>query len=777
MTIGNLNRILSGITTRVTYIDSENLPPHAEGDGIRLKWGDVRDMGVALHVALPQVCFVDRVVVTLGEKTRLTQAELRAGTQVLSRYHAETGKVATQTIIELEAGAATDAVSLCLRCDFSDVEVLSVELYGAVEDNKPWLFPTPNEVEAGDNALPVSAFKTYSADDADGICAGELLADKFGEITGMCLFRVSGHADICFVTDTSVPADGYTLDIAEQGTTVRASNLRGMVCGAECFIKLTNERGVRVCRVSDSPRMAFRGVHLFIPAHEQLEFARRLVKYMLSPMGYNTVIMEVAAGMKFESHPDINEKTEDAIEKAKQGIWPAFPHSSVAEGKAVEKSEVAAFVDYIRSFGIDVIPEVQSLGHVPFMTHTYPEIAEVEEDDGREKIDTRLEDAKPDRFYPHCYCPSNERSYEILFDLLDEIIEVFRPREYVHMGHDEVYYIGVCPRCRDKHPADLFAADVNKIHDHLAAKGLKMMMWADMLQPVTKYRTPAAIDRIPKDIVLMDFIWYFHLDKDIEDNLLSHDFQVIFGNVYSSHFPRYESRIVKDGILGAQISAWVPTNEHALQKEGKLYDFLMTAQMFWSRDYSKALTLTYDRMIADMMPRLREKLKGIRYPSRTAGAKTRVLVENPITFPPALPVDQVSSFEVGEVYDSLILCHTALRKLTRMPWKPNDVVGRYVLRYEDGTTEVIPVENSGNIGYWNRRHDQPLLHPLYRHNGYTCCYDTDGEESRTADGEPVTVYRYEHILPAKRLISVTLEQDPAYDAQIFLCRAEGVIRG
>ena len=112
-----------------------------------------------------------------------------------------------------------------------------------------------------------------------------------------------------------------------------------------------------------------------------------------------------------------------------------------------------------------------------------------------------------------------------------------------------------------------------------------------------------------------------------------------------------------------------------------------------------------------------------------------------------------------------------------MPWKPNDVVGHYILHYEDGTTEDIPVENSGNIGYWNRRHDQPLRHPLYRHNGYICCYDTDGEESRTAEGEYVTLYRYEHILPAKRLISVTLEQDPAYDAQIFLCRAEGVVRG
>ena len=34
-----------------------------------------------------------------------------------------------------------------------------------------------------------------------------------------------------------------------------------------------------------------------------------------------------------------------------------------------------------------------------------------------------------------------------VLDMLDEIIEVIQPREYVHMGHDEVYGIGICPIC------------------------------------------------------------------------------------------------------------------------------------------------------------------------------------------------------------------------------------------------------------------------------------------------------------------------------------------
>jgi hexosaminidase len=434
------------------------------------------------------------------------------------------------------------------------------------------------------------------------------------------------------------------------------------------------------------------------------------------------------------------------------------------------------YIAYIRSFGIDVIPEVQSLAHVQYLTHAHPEIAEIAETNVQEKVDTRVEDTMPSVFYHHDYCPSNPRTYEILFDVIDEIIEVFEPREYIHMGHDEVRFIGVCPKCKGKSPAELFAYDINKIHDHLASKGLKMMIWADMLHPMPKYPTHPAIDRIPKDIVLLDFIWYFHLNDDIEENLLAKDFQVLFGNLYSSHFPRYESRIRKEGIHGGQISAWVATNEYELQKEGKLYDLFMTAQLLWAESYSPNYRLLYDRMISAAMPRLREDLNKIRYPSRLPGAQRTVLGENLITFPPKAPEQQVS-FPVNARCGSLIFHHTALRKITRQPWSHLDVVARYTLTYEDGSTEQIPVTYGGNIGYWNRRQNAPLASPFYRHTGYTATYYSDSQTDRTEDGQIVTTYIYEYLPKQdKAIASVVLEQDPAFEAKVFLRKLEGIVK-
>ncbi|MBO5269538.1 MAG: family 20 glycosylhydrolase, partial [Clostridia bacterium] len=611
-------------TVTVCSASGRPLPtPMSEGDPLcgeplSYPWDVVRDDGVALCITLERAVYLDRAVVTVGEKTALTAAVLRDGEgNILSRIDAETGKTITERTMALTVDRETDTLSIALVSDFSDVEVLSVELYGMI--GAAPIFPTPQSAVYGERELPFSRFRSVAAKTANERRAAEILCEKYGEKTGITLQITDGAADISLFTDPTVPANGYRLTVSEERTSVTASDLRGLIMGAESFLKISTETGVRTAEIEDAPFLPLRGVHLFLPALKEMDFAHRLVRDLISPMGYNLVIIEVATGMEYKSHPEINEAFRMAQEKIRAGLWPAFPHGTVAEGTVLSHEDIRAFVDDVRSFGIEVVPEVQSLGHVPYLTLAHPEIAEVEEKTGEDDIDTRAEDARPNRFYPHCYCPSNERSYEILFDILDEVIEVFRPREYVHMGHDEVYYMGLCPKCRTKPHAELFASDVNRIHAHLREKGYKMMIWSDMLQPVTKYQTPPAVDLIPKDVLCLDFIWYFHLDKDIEENLLEKGFKVAVGNLYSSHFPRYESRIRKSGMVGGQISMWVATNEGALAQEGKLYDIMMTAQMLWSESYTRHCRLAYDRLLRKEIPALRDAMRGTVSPSRRAG--------------------------------------------------------------------------------------------------------------------------------------------------------------
>ena len=84
---------------------------------------------------------------------------------------------------------------------------------------------------------------------------------------------------------------------------------------------------------------------------------------------------------------------------------------------------------------------------------------------------------------------------------------------------DEVFFIGddKCPRCGGRDKAELFAGEVELIHDHLQQKGREMWIWGDRLLDgkttglglweASFNNTHRAIDMIPKDVVICD--WHY----------------------------------------------------------------------------------------------------------------------------------------------------------------------------------------------------------------------------------------------------------------------------
>ena len=738
------------------------------GESFFVTWREKIYSGIDIRLPLTQKAFVDCVKLVLPLGLKLSAVSLYSGQkkQLLERYTPETGGIISKQEITLDANYETDLLLLSFEGDFSSVGLENLDIFGSYGNDG--LYPTPENAKISETRIPVSHFRGCWGDCPEGIQAARILEKKLAA-EGYVL-PLTKNGTVRFRRDADVAENGFKLRIQEDQAEICASDLRGFVYGAETIVKLLYSGTLPVCRVDDAPRMAFRGVHLYLPAREEIPFFYRLVEHILSPMGYNCIFMEFSGGMVFESHPEINEAYMHAVEQGNSGAWPRFPHSEVAGGKVLTKEEVAELVSFAGGFGIDVIPEVQSLGHVQYLTVAHPEIAEIEDTEANKdtEVDTRSEDERPKKFYHHCYCPSNPKSYEILFDILDEIIEVVKPKKYVHMGHDEVYEIGVCPVCRKSAPAKLLADDINRIHNHLQQKGLTMMMWADMLQPVTKYETSGAIDLIPKDIIMLDFIWYFHMTKDIEDNLLDKGFKVLFGNMYSSHFPRYESRIQKPGIIGAQTSAWVGTNPEQLGREGKLYEMLFSAQMMWSDSYSSNHKFTYDRMLKTKIPAIRARLLDCTYPSMLTGVSCSILAEQP---------DRgVVEFGADCCCDSLVFCHTADQKLHRVPWLPLEEIGQYLIAYADGTEISVPVTYGGTIGYCGRRQNEPFPHSYYRHNGYTTAFMVDSEEHRNSDGAYYCVYRYEWLnpWPERAIRQITLRQPEACPAKIVIHKISAI---
>jgi hypothetical protein len=812
-----------------------------KGEKTGWRWTNLLDVGVDIVIDLDRSCFVDRIILRQETGSGIGSVEVLASSNgnelsYAGRADAATGQALEQSLITVIVGTTLDKLVIRLNSYFKNIVITSLDVIAAVFDT-PVIYPIPRimEIKSGTAITTTQLDKILLPKNAleDTLFAAEHLKEKLLESIGKkiaiefyeqnssfenaLIVGLSEEWEALNILSEKPKKEGFVL-IGKKGTVyLIGADRNGLLYGSEKLLSLLENGQVPLCKIDDYPRMQFRGIHTGLPPREEIPFFKRFIRNVLVPMGYNTVFLEFAGGMRFDRRPEITRAWIEGNKKAAEGKWPPFPHGSMnAGGSVLEKSEVADLVAYARLYGLDVIPEVQSLSHVQYITAAYPEIAEItEEQSKRDKYDLNKEDIPPSEFYAHSYCASNEKSYEIIYDIIDEIVETVKPKEYVHMGHDEVYQIGICPVCKSLDPADLLAKHINRMHDYLAKKNLKMMIWGDMLHDVTRYKTPSAIDKIPKDIVLLDFIWYFHLDKDIEDRLLGRGFKVIMGNMYSSHYPRYESRIVKEGMIGAQVSTWCRFDEYTLGMMGKIFDFLYSANMMWNDTYTEKARRIYTKIIMDKMPKIRSQIHGEPMPSTAKTKKSvplrlpdsqfttdipeellksvnisRVQILNDVAFDLSKPQFVLSpasaqkvlpaavNISVDQKFDSIVFLHTAGINVRIPSFKPLFKIGSYTVHYEDGTKETIPVEYGGNILVWSKRFAEPMDYPYYRHEGYKATYPAYPYiQSKTPSGKDVTCYGYEWINPHKdkTIRSITLSAEGDFDSSVILLAITGIV--
>lgn len=250
------------------------------------------------------------------------------------------------------------------------------------------------------------------------------------------------------------------------------------------------------------------GVHVGINNARDIGKLRESIP-LLGKMGVNALVLEIDYSFQFKSHPELNRPV------------------------SITREEAQSLADLCRENGIRPIPQINCLGHQSWAKHTGALLAahpELDETPGK----------YPDNkgIYCRSWCPLNPETNKIAFQLIDEVIEAFGADAF-HVGMDEVFIIGSddCPLCKGHDHAELFAAQVNALHDHLVRdRGVEMFMWADRLLDAkalgySKWEAAAngtapAIDMIPHDIVMCD--WHYEKQAQYKslDVLLGKGFRV-----------------------------------------------------------------------------------------------------------------------------------------------------------------------------------------------------------------------------------------------------------
>ncbi len=239
-----------------------------------------------------------------------------------------------------------------------------------------------------------------------------------------------------------------------------------------------------------------RGFCIAAPSPERLDEFIVFIKEELVTRHVNVLILRVDYQYEYKSHPEL------------QGRDP------------LTKQDVRKLVKVCSEHQIRLIPAVDLLGHQSWanrpgqLLSVYPEFDETPQ----VKFPEKYEWPNADGLYCKSYCPLHPEVHKVIFDVMDEICDVFESDAF-HAGMDEVFYIGddKCPRCAGYDKSTLFAGEVTKIHDHLASKGRELWIWGDRLidgkttgmgmWEASMNNTWRAIDMIPKDIFICD--WHY----------------------------------------------------------------------------------------------------------------------------------------------------------------------------------------------------------------------------------------------------------------------------
>ncbi len=267
--------------------------------------------------------------------------------------------------------------------------------------------------------------------------------------------------------------EAYFLRITQDSIAIAAHGPAGAYYAAQTLRQLRDGDGFACAEVSDWPDLAIRGVHLDLkgcmPRFDYLlDWIRTLASFKI-----NYLLVEYEDKFPYTSHPD------------------------VVAPQALTRDQLQTMLTVARDNYIEVVPLVQCLGHMEFVL-------------------------KHDRYAPlreagheFMLCPLEPGAMPLFQELAGEVIEAHPDSRYFHLGADETWALGQCPKCAEYAARESrFSLYVNYVREacrFVSGMGKRPIIWDDM---VWREDRPELIREIPEDVILCD--WFYHTYSEKE---------------------------------------------------------------------------------------------------------------------------------------------------------------------------------------------------------------------------------------------------------------------
>lgn len=380
------------------------------------------------------------------------------------------------------------------------------------------VIPLPQEISVGEGYLNLAGVKIV-CDSGVPECAEKQISSFAADLDAKVPGALFGPK-MYFESDPSLAEEEYVIEVTKKKATVKASNLSGYVYAIQTIKQMLpssiwgdknstpfvpgnpadksvqpeqaqeaySDWALPVMTIRDYPRFAYRGMHLdcsrhFFSIEEVYRYLDIMAAHKLNRFHWH-LTDDQGWRIEIKKHPRIIERGAWREGTVIAKNWGS--NDGIRYGGYYTQDELRQAVEYAAARGITIIPEIDLPGHMQSVLAAYPELGCT---GGPYEVWTTWGVSKD------VLCVGNEKVFEVLEDILDELVDIF-PSEYIHIGGDECPKDSwkKCPKCQAKIKElgikgdKKFTAEdylqsyvMNRVEAYLNGKGRKIIGWDEIL--------------------------------------------------------------------------------------------------------------------------------------------------------------------------------------------------------------------------------------------------------------------------------------------------------
>lgn len=371
---------------------------------------------------------------------------------------------------------------------------LAVFLVVACGNDTVTVIPEPVSLETGRGFFRMNGSVQISCTDSSVVRTAEIFADDMYKVLGFLPpVTVGGSDGIVLSIEDGIEPEGYRLNVTRSTISVNGGSPAGVFYGLQTLKQLLDGGKIPAVKINDKPHFQYRGTHLDVARHfytvDQVKTYIDIIALHKMNRFHWHLTDDQGWRIEIRKHPRLTEvgsvRKETVI--GRHNVPGPHEYDGKPHGGYYTQDQIREIVAYAADRHITVIPEIDLPGHMQAAVATYPELGCTGGPYEMRCTWGISEDV---------LCAGNEKTYEFIEDVLDEVCELF-PSELIHIGGDECPKKSweKCPKCQakirklglknnGKHKAEHFLQNhvMERVERYLNAKGRRIIGWDEILE-------------------------------------------------------------------------------------------------------------------------------------------------------------------------------------------------------------------------------------------------------------------------------------------------------